>query len=47
MLCVGKYWSCWERTSANGGQPQAEDRYNKVVVERTDEGTLRTPTKHH
>ena len=36
------------KDSTNGGQPQAEDRYNKVVVEGHDEGTLGgAPMKHH
>jgi hypothetical protein len=47
MLCVGKDWSCWGRTTANGGQPQVEDKYKKVVVEKIDEGTLGVPMKHH
>jgi hypothetical protein len=32
MLCVGKIGVVGE-TTANGGQPQVEEKYKKVVVE--------------
>jgi hypothetical protein len=36
-------WSCWGRTTANGGQPQVEDKYKKVVVERLMKGLWESP----
>jgi hypothetical protein len=35
----------WKTT--NSGHPQVEDKYNKFVVERIDEGTSGIPMKHH
>jgi hypothetical protein len=35
------------RTIANGGQPQVEDKYKKVVVERLMKGLWEFPMKHH
>jgi hypothetical protein len=31
MLCVGKILELLGKTTANGGQPQEEDKYKKVV----------------
>ena len=45
-MCI-KELELLRKIISNDGQPQEKDDYQKVVVKKIVEGTLKVPIKHH